>query len=245
MEVKRPYQLFLDDGSCIYGDELKFIGHGYNADVWKWQHDGCDFAVKTFYPNCYGLALHQDIASIFSQIQFYNLPNLYSTVCHHSFSFRSIDGYVMEFFEEEKGVSLMDISSTNLFSSISYLEDDMQAFSSYQVMMNDIRKDNTMITRDGMLHLFDYDMFYVDSDMNSKYVMLKNQHMVLWLLGNLFSSSLLFDFSFSTEEKKKLNDWLKKTFSLRRNGKRLPSEVIEEFFVEDTPRDSLKKLVRR
>ena len=62
---------------------------------------------------------------------------------------------------------------------------------------------------------------------------------------NLFSSSLLFDFSFSTEEKKKLNGWLKKTFSLRRNGKRLPSEVIEEFFVEDTPRDSLKKLVRR
>lgn len=245
MEEKKLYQLFLDDGSCIHGDELEFVGHGYNANVWKWQHNGCDFAVKTFYPNCYGLALHHDVASIFSQLQFYNFPNLFSTVCYHSFSLHSIDGYVMDFLREEKDASLMDISSCNLYSSICYLEQDIRAFSSYQIMMNDIGKDNTMITRDGMLHLFDYDMFYVDSDVNPKYVRLRNQHTVLWLIGNLFSSSLLFDLTFSTEEKKKLNDWLKKTFSLRQSGKRLPSEVIEEFFVEDTPRASFKKLIRR
>ena len=243
MKREKPRQLFLDDGSCIDSNELTFLNHGYNADVWKWEHGGNVFAVKIFYGDCYGLSLHRDVASIFSKIHFYNFPNLYSTIHNGRFSLHSMDGYVMEFLDEDKDLSLLDISSIQLSSSLEKLERDIRAFSSKQVMMNDVRKNNTMITCDGMLHLFDYDMFYVDSDMDPKCVMLRNQHMVLWLVGNLLSSSILFDSSFSPDEKKQIDTFLKDFFSLRQNGKRLPSEVVKEFFLEETPRKTLKKII--
>lgn len=118
-------------------------------------------------------ALDQRIADIFVNLNFQNLPNLYSIVRSNRFDKKSFDGYVMDYFDEDQFASLLDISSSNLYDSISGLEKDISLLSSHAIVLDDVKAANAMITTDGMFHLLDYDLFSIDSSHSLERIALK------------------------------------------------------------------------
>ena len=243
MEIQRPKQLITDSGQVILGKELSYVNHGYNADVWCWFDDsGQKFAVKTYKKGCHKLGLQNEVADIFQELEFYNFPNLYTSV-RTDISHKNIDGYIMEYTEEDSERSVLDIPSVNLFSSIQALEEDLLSISSYGIFTSDVKGENTMVTKDGVLRLFDYDLFFVDRGNRRNMIEVDNLHTELRLLRDVLTHAVIFDSSFTNEERRAAKDYINSNLSLRLCRDRMPSELLDSSFCqEETPKQLLKSL---
>lgn len=243
--MKKPDKLFLADGRYVRESELQYLNHGDNADVWRWNSSDGVFAIKTFYPDCHMFALDQRIADIFVNLNFQNLSNLYSIVRSNRFDKKSFDGYVMDYFDEDQFASLLDISSSNLYDSISDLEKDISLLSSHAIVLDDVKAANAMITTDGMFHLLDYDLFSIDSSHSLERIAAQNGNEVRWLVHSSFIIDLIVDLEFTEDEKNRIRFFLDDEFSRHKCYNLNLSDVVGTLFCNDsTPRDALKQMIR-
>lgn len=244
--MQKPKELFLSDGGCILGSELQYLNHGANADVWKWSSKDGVFAVKTFYPEHYIWAIDKNIADIFMDLCFHNLPNLYYTCSRNKTADKKLfDGYVMEYLEEDAMVSLLDIPSSNLYRSIYNLEQDIDLISSYGVVLDDVKVENSMITTDSMFHLLDYDLSYIDSSCSEDKINRHNRNETFGLVRFSLLADLVADIDFTEEEKNRMLFFLIEQLYWERCYQVKLSDVVGDLFCNDaTPRDTLKKRVK-
>ncbi len=233
MEI--PDKLYTDDGRVIYTCDLRYINHGANADVWRLNDD---YAVKLFRPNTQKMA--PEVVDIFKKIHFSCFPNLYSTL-KRSYHQEEFDGYLMDYLEEGDGISILDIPSKNLISSVFGLEEDFSSMTSCGVISRDIRVGNTMITKDCMLKLYDYDLFYIQSDYDIPIDSVSTEYQ---LLKELFIDAICMDYSFSASERVEVFKYINEVFSFYQFQDVMPSQVIKDSFSrDDTPKKFFKRYV--
>ena len=149
----------------------------------------------------------------------------------------------MEYMEEDSERSVLDIPSVNLFSSIQALEEDLLSISSYGIFTSDVKGENTMVTKDGVLRLFDYDLFFVDRGNRRNMIEVDNLHTELRLLRDVLTHAVIFDSSFTNEERRAAKDYINSNLSLHLCRDRMPSELLDSSFCqEETPKQLLKSL---
>lgn len=251
--METPRKLFLPDGRFILGSELQYLNHGKNASVWKWSSKDGSFAVKTFYPDCYRWAIDSKVADLFMNLDFHNLPNLYSTFRSDEKALKkTFDGYIMEYFEEDAVASLLDLPSNNFYWSIYNLEQDIDLISSHNVVLADVKFENSMITMDQMFHLLDYDLFRIDSSKSKDTVHSYNNHEICSFVYLSLIEELYDELDFSDDEKNRIQYFLKKQFSSSsfffeeqsQLSEIKSSDIVGNLFCDDTtPKNSLKKKV--
>lgn len=229
---------YLEDGSSFKKSDLVYLGEGANARVWKCGNG----AFKEFIPSHVGFGINKRLGDIFSEINFSNFPNFYSFVRWSKSEDVPYIGYMMEYFEEDKKASILDLPISTIVSSFRDLERDIEAISDVNILMNDVTIYNTMITSDGKIHVFDYDMFYIDE--HHRDVLRKNKLMELRLLKGLFEYYTFHDADLDIEEKLNCEAFYRNVFSLRNTYGFDASGVVLDLFDKDrTPREGVKRLV--
>lgn len=228
---------YLEDGSSFKKSDLVYLGEGANARVWKCGNS----AFKEFIPSHIGSGIDKRLGDIFSEINFSNLPNFYSFVRWSKSGDVPYIGYMMEYFEEDKKASILDLPISTIVSSFRDLERDIEAISDFNILMSDVTAYNTMITSDGKIHTFDYDM-YLFSEGND--ALRRNKVTELKLLHGLFLYYTSKDTDISMEDKIRYEEFFRKAFAIRNCYDREVSGVVLDLFDKDTtPREGVKRLV--
>ena len=100
-----------------------------------------------------------------------------------------------------------------------------------------------MVTKDGVLRLFDYDLFFVDRGNRRNMIEVDNLHTELRLLRDVLTHAVIFDSSFTNEERRAAKDYINSNLSLHLCRDRMPSELLNSSFCqEETPKQLLKSL---
>lgn len=228
---------YVDSNGQIYGeDNLSYLGQGYNSKVYKNSSYDRDVAVKIFRDSSSIFSLSEETASIISDLRLYSFPTFYSTLKRCSDGKHS--GYVMQFFSEDKDSRVIDMDSHQLLASIEDIEHDIKEFSSHDIFMEDVKKDNFVVTRDGRLHLIDYDMFSHYPGFSVEQVEDRNRRRIQALFLDYFHGEVFNDRSFTSDEKRGIDQILK--FYLATDSL---YEGLESMFSRyESPRDYFEKI---
>ena len=147
--------------------------------------------------------------------------------------------------------SLLDFPSNNFYWSIYNLEQDIDLISSHNVVLADVKFENSMITMDQMFHLLDYDLFRIDSSKSKDTVHSYNNHEICSFVYLSLIEELYDELDFSDDEKNRIQYFLKKQFSSSfffeeqsQLSEIKSSDIVGNLFCDDTtPKNSLKKKV--
>lgn len=167
-EIKPSFNLVRENGNLLLGRELSYYGRGQNSTVWKWECDGTKYAVKIFFDIAFSCALQKDTYKVMKNLPLKNTLKALDTLKVVNSSGDVVNeygAYLMEFLEERKGYSIVEMSTPKLIENAKFLELDAKLLAQNRIVMQDVKKENTIFNKeDSMLYLSDIDMFYVSYD---------------------------------------------------------------------------------
>lgn len=247
IEDKRllPFDFVDVNGLVISANELEFLSCGANGSVWKWDDGSHKQVVKSFFDNRYHLSLPFDTCLAIQNLNFVNLPNIYSPLRRSDKPSGSYDGYLMEYFDEDKSAKLSEIPSDNLILSIEQIEEDGKKLLEHQIIMFDVKPSNSIITRDDlMLHLIDLDLYKTVSCKSYDELLFIQYKMIMAFLSMGFRKDISNDSSFSAMDKQKLISSIQQTFTFSTDYTLSPKEYVESLFSNmENSKQYFKKLL--
>lgn len=233
-----------EQGRVLELKDLSYVNHGCNSEVWKWEKDGKCEAVKLYFDQTLDFCMAPDVFQVIKNLDFVNMPNVYSVLRKSSKRENEVSGYSMDYLEEDLKGTFLDSSTTNLVSSFRLMEQDAKLLASNHVVMRDVSPDNVMITKgEGIARLFDFDLFTVEDTVDSDYISNYHKERLFSLMYHKFQEELFMDSLMSLEEKEKSLQYLDSVFNQEIHPSISPSKMVSFTFAnEETPRQYLKKV---
>lgn len=230
-----------EDGHIFYRHNLSYLNHGVNAEVWRWQYDGKQAAVKIFFDEAYHKGMKLDVASVLKNLHLVSLPNIHSILKKKGNSSGSMDGYVMEYLEEDFHAHFLDLPVENIVSSFQFMEQDATTLASHHVLMADVFPGNMMITKSGQAHLFDSDLYQICEDCSCDEILDDNYQLLISLIRLKLQQDILHDLDVPVMDCFAMINAIDSFFSFEMCSS-VPSEQIQSFFQSaKTPRQYFKK----
>lgn len=161
-----------EDGKVITKDDLTYLNRGVNSLVWKTKVDEKDYAIKTFLDDRYKYCLTYETFQRMKELDLQNIVKAIGAVRKES-SNQQIDGYLMDFIEENRN-GILTMPMDNFMESISRIQDDILVLSKNKILMDDIKADNSICSIDNKLFLSDIDMFYYSDNFSYNTVLESN-----------------------------------------------------------------------
>lgn len=163
-QIKPCFDLEKEDGKIIYGRELSYLGRGGNATVWKYEQDGIKYAVKIFFEIGLSYSLRKEVYQKMKNLSLNNTLKALETlnVIHYDESAlrRRYYAYIMEYLEEKKNYSIVDMPTSMLLENTSFLELDAKMLAQSSIVMRDVKMENTVFNKaNSMFYISDIDMF--------------------------------------------------------------------------------------
>lgn len=232
-----------EDGHIFYRDDLSYLNHGVNAEVWKWQRDGEQAAVKVFYEKAYHKGMKPEVASVLKKLHLVSLPNIHSTLKKKDNSSGFIDGYVMDYLEEDFYAHFLDLSVENIISSFQFMEQDAVTLASHHILMSDVFPGNMMITKSKHVHLFDSDLYQICENNSCDEILDNNYQQLISLIKLKLQQDILHDLDVPVMDCFAMINAIDSFFFVEMCST-VPSEQITSFFqFANTPRQYFKKMV--
>lgn len=240
-----PFDFVDEEGLVIPSNELEFLSSGANGSVWKWNDGNHIRVVKSFFDGRYHLSLPLDICLIMQKLNFINLPNIYSPLRRSNKLNDSYDAYLMEYFDGIGSVKLNELPSNNLILSIEQIEEDSKNLADHQIMIFDVKPNNSVVTRDDlMLHFVDLDLYKKVSNKSYEELLYIQYKMILSFLSMGFRRDIQNDDTFSITDKQKIAAFLQQYFSCFTNYSLSPRERVEILFSNvDNPKQYFKRIL--
>lgn len=249
------------DGKIIKKEELSYISRGSNASVWKYQSvDSLEkLALKIFFPHAHKFSLDLDTYERMRQLPLQNIIkpiDIYYKYNNDVDFEGNFDGYMMPYLEEKRGVLLSEISLDYLIENIVILENDIKILTEYDILMQDIKLENSIICNDNcQLNIIDIDMFscinnmsfsdidiYFSSYRTRKFNTFKEN---MYMLLSLIKAHFIYDVDrlcLSDEKKSEIKSFLYSYFAPCNIGNGLISDRVEGLFQNcDTPKEYFLK----
>ncbi len=242
-ECELMYDFVLENGEVIPSEQLEFVSCGSNSSIWKWDNGNHIRAVKSFFDKCYVFSLRPNVLSEMKGLDFLNLPNIYSSLQRIPSSSMAYDGYLMDYFIEDKNTILSELPSDNLILSLEQIEEDARMLSDHQIVMYDIKPVNSIITQDDLLlHFLDLDLYKkVDSKSREEILLIQYKRICSFLSIGL-RDEIKKDDSFSEDQKMKISFFIQDYFQLSTDDTLKPSERVENLFSNvDSPKQYFKE----
>lgn len=231
-----------ENGHIFYRHELSYLNHGVHAEVWKWQRDGKQAAIKVFYDEAHHKGMKPEVANILKKLHLVSLPNIHSTLKKRNNSSGSIDGYVMDFFEEDFHAHFLDLPVENIISSFQFMEQDATNLASHHILMSDVFPGNMMITNSEHAHLFDSDLYQICENSSCDEISIHNYQLLISLIRLKLQQDILHDLDVPVMDCFAMINAIDSFFSVEMCSG-VPSEQIQSFFQSaNTPRQYFKKL---
>ena len=155
------------------------------------------------------------------------------------------DGYLMDYFNEDKNAILSELPSDNLILSLEQIEEDARMLSDHQIVMYDIKPVNSIITQDDLLlHFLDLDLYKkVDSKSREEILLIQYKRICSFLSIGL-RDEIKKDDSFSEDQKMKISFFIQDYFQLSTDDTLKPSERVESLCSNvDSPKQYFKKML--
>lgn len=165
-EIKPSFDLERENGKIIYGRELSYLGSGENSTVWKYEQDSKKYAVKIFLLGGLMYALDLDVYWKMKKIPLKNtlkaLEILKVINDGVGAKTRQYYAYIMEYLEEQKNYSIVDMPTSMLLENASILESDAKLLAQNNIVMRDGKMENSIFNKaNSMLYISDIDMFEI------------------------------------------------------------------------------------
>lgn len=232
------FNFVLENGDVIPSEQLEFLSCGANSSIWKWDDGNQIRAVKSFFDERYVFSLRPSVLSDIKNLSFSNLPNIYSSLQRSPSSSMMYDGYLMDYFKEDRNAVLSELPSDNLILSLEQIEEDARILADYQIVMYDVKPVNSIITQDDLLlHFIDLDLYKKVSSKSSKEVLLIQYKMICSFLSMGFREDIKKDATFSSDEKMQISSFIKDYFDFSTDYTLKPSKRVENLFSNvDSPK---------
>ena len=240
-----PFDFVLDNGLVIPSKNLEFLSCGANSSIWKWDDGEQIRAVKSFFDKRYVFALRPNVFFEIKKLNFYNLPNIYSSLQRSPSSSMAYDGYLMDYFEKDNDAILSELPSDNLILSLEQIEEDARMLADHQIVMYDVKPVNSIITKDDLLlHFLDLDLYKKVDSKSSEEILLIQYKMICSFLFMGFCEEVKRDATFSSSEKMRISSFIQDYFLFFTDYNLKPSERVEHLFSNaDTPKQYFKKML--
>lgn len=240
-ECELIYDFVLENGVIIPSEQLEFISCGANSSIWKWKYGNQIRAVKSFFDKRYVFSLRPNVLSDIKNLNFSNLPNIYSSLQRIPSSSMAYDGYLMDYFEKDNDAILSELPSDNLLLSLEQIEEDARMLADHQIVMYDVKPVNSIITKDDLLlHFLDLDLYKKVDSKSSEEILLIQYKMICSFLSMGFREDIKRDATFSSVEKMRISSFIQDYFSTDYTLK--PSERVENLFGNvDSPKQYFKE----
>lgn len=191
--VKPSFELISSSGEKISGDRLSFLGSGVNSSVWKYEKDDIEYALKIFFRNFYECALHYEVYKIVRELSFKNIVkalDIFKINDKSISDYSKYDAYLMNYLNEVKNYSILEMPVSLLVENIYNLEEDAKLLSDNNILMRDVCAENTIFSKDSsMINISDIDMFSKDNE-NYDILLQKNNKIILLLFREILKSSV-------------------------------------------------------
>lgn len=162
-QMKPNFDLEKENGEIVYKDELSFLGKGVNSTVWKYEYNGKKYAIKIFFDNSLGCALVEDVYKKMKPLPLKNTIKALDTLKVLNSGGNGVvghDAYIMEFLEERKDYSIVEMPTSKLLENSSALESDAHLLAVNNIVMNDVKRQNTIFSdENAMFYISDIDRF--------------------------------------------------------------------------------------
>ena len=164
--IKPNFDLEKENGETIYGRELSYLGKGLNSTVWKYECGGKEYAIKIFFDIGLSCALSLDVYKVMRNLPIKNTLKALETLKvindneNENAKRRRYYAYIMEYLEEQKNSSIVDMPTSILLENTSILESDAEILAKNNIVMQDLKTENTIFNKtNSMFYISDVDMF--------------------------------------------------------------------------------------
>lgn len=236
--IKPNFDLEGENGEIIYGRKLSYLGRGVNSTVWKYERDGKKYAIKIFFTSCLGCALAENVYRIMKPLSLKNTIKALDTLKVLNSGGNKVvghDAYIMEFLEEKKDYSMVEMPTQALLENTSLLESDAHLLASNKIKMNDVKRENTIFNNnDAMLYIGDIDRFDL-SKSSRKSITNQNYSELQFIYYQFFTR-------YSTDYYNAIyNDLFKELFYQDTTHEKSITDKLEDLFSPyDTPKQFFK-----
>lgn len=162
--IKPSFNLEKENGEIIYGKELSYIGRGENSTVWKYKKGDNVYAIKIFFDIGFSCSLEDIVYESMKNIPLKKTLKAFETLKIINNKNDLVDrygAYLMQYLEEIKGYSIVDMHTSKLLENIKMLEFDAMLLAKNEIVMKDLKIENAIFNRaDSMLYIGDIDMYY-------------------------------------------------------------------------------------
>lgn len=239
LQIKPSFDLKKENGEIILGRELFYLGRGENSTVWKYEYNGEEYAIKIFYNTSLLFALDIDVFKIMKSLPLENTIKPISTLKIINSSDNNIlgyDAYMMEFIDEKKDYSIVEMPTSKLLENARILEKDSNLLAESKIVMHDTKKENAIFNNvNSNIYISDIDMFFIANYESTKGVIESNYMELNYMFYELLSQ-------YSSEYYSDIyNEFFEDLFFKSTTNKNAVSSNLEYLFSSyDTPKQFFK-----
>ncbi len=234
--IKPSFDLEKENGEIIEGRELFYLGRGENSTAWKYEANGEKYAIKIFFDIGISCALEKDVYWKMQNLSLNNTLKALETLnvieSTDTGAKRKYYAYRMEYLEEKKDYSIVDMPVFALLENVSLLELDAKTLANNNIVMMDIKKENIIFNKlDSNLYLSDIDMFFL-SYSDSLHQIRTNNEIGLRFLFYQYFVQYSSDYCHAI-----YNDFFREVLIQKNTTKKSITDTLESlFFSYDTPK---------
>ena len=234
--IKPSFDFEKENGDIIYGKELSYLGRGENSTVWEYESNGEKYAIKIFFDIGIVCALEKDVYWKMKNLSLNNTLKALETLnvinSTDNGEKRAYYAYIMEYLEEKKDYSIVDMPVFFFFLNASLLELDAKTLANSNVVMQDAKIENTIFNKlDSHLYLSDIDMYFLSYSDSLHQIRANNKIELQFLFYQYFTR-------YSSDYYQDIyNDFFNERLVQTINTKKSVTDILESIFSPyDTPR---------
>lgn len=234
--IKPSFDLEKENGEIIEKNELTYLGRGENATVWKYESNGKKYAIKIFFDIGISCALEKDVYWKMKNLPLNNTLKALETLnvinSTDNEAKRKYYAYRMEYLEEKKDYSIVDMPVFALLENVSLLEADAKTLANSNIVMQDTKKENIIFNKlDSNLYLSDIDMYFL-SYSDSMHQIRANNKIELQILFYQYFAQYSSDYYHAI-----YNDFFNEALFQTIDTKKTVTDILESIFSPyDTPK---------
>lgn len=183
--VDRSIPLFFQDGTLFDDSNYNlFINSGKFGHAYK---NSKDNSVLKLYSDCCPVLAKMDL-DLFMKLKSCSIPNLvplYDCLFYSS-DFSQIEGYTMEYINDDKSL-ILELCSSDFLHFIYELGKMVKVASENNILLRDVHPDNICFNSNGFT-LIDLDNFLLSFSRNRNIIYEKNKQSIIYCINMIFSS---------------------------------------------------------